>query len=59
MSVTVSGMQSFANNGTFPIIAVGSGTFTVTNPVGATAGGRTGSGIALTPQIPVLVLTNP
>ena len=59
MSVTVSGMQSFANNGTFPIIAVGSGTFTVTNPVGATAGGQTGSGIALTPQIPVLVLTNP
>jgi len=59
MSVTVSGMHDSGNNGTFPITAVGSGTFTVTNPVGATASGQTGSGIALTPQIPVLVLTNP
>ena len=59
MSVTVSGMQNSGDNGTFPITAVGSGTFTVTNPVGTTATGQTGTGIALTPQIPILVLANP
>jgi YVTN family beta-propeller protein len=59
MSATISGMQNSGNNGTFPIAAVGSGTFTVTNPVGATAVGQTGAGIALTPQIPILVLANP
>ena len=56
MSVTVSGMRNSGNNGTFAVTAVGTGTFTVTNPIGVTAGGENGTGIALTPQIPVLVL---
>jgi len=56
MSVTVSGLRNSGNNGTFAVTAVGAGTFTVTNPIGVTAGGENGSGIALSPQSPVLVL---
>lgn len=56
MSVTISGMRSSGNNGTFSITAVGTGTFTVLNPAGVSAPGETGTGVALTPQSPILVL---
>jgi DNA-binding beta-propeller fold protein YncE len=56
MSATISGLRNSANNGTFVITGVGTGTFTVTNPIGVTAPGETGTGIAITPQNPILVL---
>jgi len=56
MSATISGLRNSANNGTFVINSVGQGTFTVSNPIGVTAGGQAGTGIALTPQNPTLVI---
>jgi YVTN family beta-propeller protein len=59
MTITIENMGDFGNNGTFAITAVGTGTFTVFNPSGVTAGSQDGSGSAVTPQNPVFVVAGP
>jgi hypothetical protein len=59
MNVVVENMVSVGNDGTFPILAVGAGTFTVVNPNGVTASGQSGTGTATTPQNPVFVVAGP
>jgi hypothetical protein len=44
MSIAVANMGNPGNNGTFTVESVGSGTFTVANPAGVSAGGQSGSG---------------
>jgi len=56
MSVAIQSMQDAGNDGTFAITAVGSGTFTVRNPLGVTASSQQGTGTAVTPQNPVFVV---
>jgi hypothetical protein len=43
-NITVIGMANAGNNGTFPVTAIGSSTFTVTNANGVAATGNTGTG---------------
>ncbi len=59
MNVVVENMENVGDDGTFPILAVGAGTFTVVNPNGVTAGGQSGTGTATTPQNPVFVVAGP
>ncbi len=56
MSMTIQSMADPGNDGTFTIIAVGSGTFTVRNPYGVGASSQHGAGTAVTPQNPVFVV---
>jgi YVTN family beta-propeller protein len=58
MKMVITGMTDPANNGTFSITALGSGTFTVVNS-GVAASGQNGTGIATTPQNPVFTLAGP
>lgn len=44
MKIIVAGMQSPGNNGLFTITALGTGTFTVTNPGGSTSASQSGTG---------------
>lgn len=60
MAMNISGMSDSANNGTFVIASLGSGTFTVTNPSAVSATGQAGMGIASPPpQNPVWVVAGP
>jgi len=59
MTVVVQNMGNSANNGTFTITALGTGTFTVVNGFGVTAAGQSGVGSGLTPQNPVFVVAGP
>jgi hypothetical protein len=60
MAMNISGMSDSANNGTFIIASLGSGTFTVTNPSAVSATGQAGIGIASPPpQNPVWVVAGP
>ena len=56
MTVVVENMGNSVNDGTFIVTAVGAGTFTVQNTLGASAAGQSGSGSGLTPQQPVFVV---
>jgi YVTN family beta-propeller protein len=58
MKMVVTGMADAANNGTFSITALASGTFSVVNS-GVAASGQNGTGIATTPQNPVFTLPGP
>jgi hypothetical protein len=58
MTMVVTGMKDAANNGTFSITALDSGTFAVSN-AGVAATGQTGTGTATTPQNPVFTLAGP
>jgi DNA-binding beta-propeller fold protein YncE len=57
--ITIENVANSGNNGTFSITAVGTGTFTVLNPSGVTAGSQDGSGIAVKPQNPVFLVAGP
>jgi hypothetical protein len=59
MIVVVENMENVGDDGTFPILALGTGTFTVVNPNGVTASGQSGTGTATTPQNPVFVVAGP
>jgi hypothetical protein len=64
MSIAISGIVTAkpdVDNGTFSISGVGTGTFNVANPNGATATGQSGTGTVTVPprQNPVFVLTGP
>jgi hypothetical protein len=59
MNAVVENMVNVGDDGNFPIIAVGPGTFTVVNPTGVTGSGQGGTGTATTPQNPVLVVAGP
>jgi hypothetical protein len=59
MSIVVTGMANTADNGSFTIASLGSGTFTVLNPPGVSASGQSGTGLATPLQNPVFVLTGP
>jgi hypothetical protein len=52
-------MTSLADNGTFTIAALGSGTFTVVNASGVTATGQSGTAAAGTICNPDLVAVKP
>jgi YVTN family beta-propeller protein len=56
MTMVVENMQKTVDNGTFAIVGLGTGTFTVVNPGGVTLSGQSGTGTGLTPQNPVLVV---
>ena len=56
MSVAIQSMDDAGNDGTFTILALGAGTFTVSNPTGVAASSQHGSGTAVTPQNPVFVV---
>jgi hypothetical protein len=58
-TVIVRGMTSLADNGTFTIAALGSGTFTVVNASGVTATGQSGTAAAGTICNPDLVAVKP
>jgi len=57
--ITIENMADLGNNGSFSIIGVGTGTFTVVNPSGVTAGSQDGSGSSVKPQNPVFVVAGP
>ena len=57
--ITVTGMASPADNGAFTITALGSGTFTVGNAIGVTAGGQSGAGTVAFACNPDLVAVAP
>jgi hypothetical protein len=57
--ITVTGMASPADNGAFTITALGSGTFTVGNAIGVTAGGQSGTGTVALACNPDLVAVAP
>jgi YVTN family beta-propeller protein len=61
MSVFITGMADSGNNGSFVISGLGNGTFTVTNPLGVTAGSSngTGTGTVMPPQNPVFLVAGP
>ena len=59
MNVVVENMANVGDDGTFPVVALGAGTFTVVNPNGLTASGQSGTGTATTPQNPVFVVAGP
>ncbi len=56
MTMVIENMQNAGDNGTFTIVGVGAGTFTVVNPAGVTLSGQSGTGTGITPQNPVLVV---
>ncbi len=56
MSISIQSMGDAGNDGTFAITALGTGTFTVSNPSGVTATSQRGTGTAVTPQNPVFVV---
>jgi YVTN family beta-propeller protein len=58
-SITMENMADSGNNGTFSVTAVGTGTFSVFNPSGVTAGSQDGRGIAVKPQNPVFIVAGP
>lgn len=57
--ILITGMANFSNNGRFAIAALGSGTFSVVNPNGITAGSQNGTGISGTICTPDLVAVRP
>ncbi len=57
--ITVTGMASPADNGAFTITALGSGTFTVGNAIGVSAGSQSGSGTVAFACNPDLVAVAP
>jgi DNA-binding beta-propeller fold protein YncE len=59
MNVVVENIENVGDDGTFPIVGLGTGTFTVVNPNGVTASGQSGTGTATTPQNPVFVVAGP
>ncbi len=58
-TVVIQGMTNAANNGVFVITAVGSGTFTVVNANGVTAGNQSGTGNVSINCNPDLVVVKP
>jgi YVTN family beta-propeller protein len=59
MRIGIQSMVDAVNNGTFSIIALGAGSFTVINQFGVTAASQHGTGIASTAQNPVFVVAGP
>lgn len=57
--VVITGMANPGNNGTFTVTAVGSGTFTVVNPSGVTAGSQNGTGTVNLTCNPDLIAVRP
>jgi YVTN family beta-propeller protein len=56
--VTVTGMSVSADNGTFSVTGLGTGTFTVSNPSGGSASGEHATGLGEPPrQNPVFMMT--
>jgi len=56
--VTISGVSQAADNGTFTVIGLGNGTFTVSNPAGQSTSNENGTGLGQPPgQNPVFILT--
>jgi len=58
--ITISNLSQAADNGTFTVTGIGSGTFTVSNPAGQPAANENGTGLGQPPgQNPVFILTGP
>jgi hypothetical protein len=58
-TMVISGMKDGANNGTFTITALGTGTFTVSNSAGVTASAQGGTGTVPITCNPDLVAVKP
>ncbi|HEX8816219.1 MAG TPA: YncE family protein [Terriglobales bacterium] len=59
MTVVVQNMGDSSNDGTFTIVGLAPGTFTVVNTFGVSAAGQQGTAIALAPQSPIFVVAGP
>lgn len=60
LMLTISGLSQSADNGSFTVIGIGNGTFTVNNPAGQSTANENGTGLGQPPkQNPVFILTGP
>jgi hypothetical protein len=55
----VQNMAQTANDGTFIVVAISPGMFSVVNALGVTESGSPGTATALTPQSPIFVTAGP
>jgi YVTN family beta-propeller protein len=59
MTVVVQNMDDTANDGTFTVVALAPGIFSVVNTLGVAASGQAGTATGLTPQSPIYVVAGP